>query len=227
MGKYDPDNPALNPMTPDPERWERFLGHEASAPAAPTVLVFGDSRARMYPDKLLAEAVGAPRGEICNLAVAGSLVQEVWYYAQHTSVDLSGVHTIVVPSLGLNNLNWTDDSTYELTYVLGRVVKALLKQCAPDAEAVVTGLLGEAIVHPDSQFSWARLEKLNGRMDAREERSGLYDWVDAPTGFAWDDAAYVRDDGLHFTAAFYAEFMNPLISEALDSLDGAPSLWDA
>jgi hypothetical protein len=133
-------------MVPDPERWQRFLGHEANAPQSPTVLVFGDSRARMYPDKLLAEAVGVDKGEVCNLAVAGSLVQEVWYYALHTSVDLSQVHTVVIPSLGLNNLNWTDDSAFELAYAMGRMVKTLLKQCAPDAEAVVTGLLGEAFV---------------------------------------------------------------------------------
>ena len=228
VGKHDPSNPALNPMLPDAERWQRFLAHEADAPDHPGVLVMGASRARMYPDKVLAEAVETDKTAICNLGVAGSLVQEVWYYALNTSVDLSGVHTVVIPSLGLNNLNWTDDSTFELAWCLTRIIKALLKECAPDARVVVTGLLGEDVVPDGSQFTWARVEKLNRNMDSREEGTGLFDWVEAPSGFAWDDETYVRDDGMHFTPAFYGEFINPLIHDALfPAMDPAASLWVA
>ena len=181
----------------------------------------------MYPENILAAAVETDKAAICNLGVAGSLIQEVWYYALNTTVDLSGVHTVVIPSLGLNNLNRTDDSTFELSWCLTRLVKALLKECAPDAAGGGHRPAGPGLQAEGSQFTWARVDKLNRNMDAREERTGLFDWVEAPTGFDWDDETYVLEDGLHFTRAFYAEFMNPLIHEALFPMDPTASLWAA
>lgn len=195
-----PPMPAFTGFNPTQQAQYDALEARYAVPAAPVILLLGDSLCMRWPEAQWSTL----HASIANLGIGGARVQDVAWQVQNTAITLSAVEVVYV-IVGVNNLNWLAPGAYVAAWCRG--LAKVIRDRVPGVRVVFQKM---------TPYLPLALPEFNAELAALSLSTGKFEVTDVglPVS-ALGDPALCNPDGVHIEAAAYEQYVTPAAAAAL------------